>query len=117
MSIAEGLGHRAERAVKNQSVFRDINERIKDLHDGFSARTEVGEWICECAHGTCMEHVLMSSEEYEAVRADGARFFVAPGDQHVWPEVERVTERKARYWIVEKIGDAGELAKQIDPRP
>jgi hypothetical protein len=116
MSTTEWFGNRAARAVKNQSVFREINERIKDLNDSVSAVTEIGEWICECAHETCLEHVLMSSDEYEAVRAEGARFFVAPADEHVWPDVELVTERMSRYWIVEKTGRAGELAKEVDPR-
>jgi hypothetical protein len=30
--------------------------------------------------------------------------------------VETVTDRNDRYWIVEKVGHAGELAKSGDPR-
>jgi hypothetical protein len=50
------------------------------------------------------------------LRADGTRFAVAPDEAHVFPEVEHVVERNERYWVVEKVGVAGELAAKIDPR-
>jgi hypothetical protein len=108
---------RDERAAMNQMLFRDINERVKDLDSSFSVLIPVGAWICECANNACAERVRMSAEEYEAIRSDGARFLVAPSDEHVWPDVERVTERSDGYWIVEKFGHAGVLAKFADPRP
>jgi hypothetical protein len=72
--------------------------------------------VCECANDHCAERVSMSSAEYETIRRDGKRFFVAPGEAHVLPEVERVVARNDRYWIVEKIGTAGKLAEHTDPR-
>jgi hypothetical protein len=107
---------RQARAAKNQSLFREINERIVDLNDAFSAITESSEWVCECANDTCIERVTMSATEYEAIRADATRFFVAPGDEHVWPDVENVVDRRDRYWIVEKYGVGGKLAERADPR-
>jgi hypothetical protein len=35
----------------------------------------------------------MTSCEHEAVRQDGARFFVAPSDEHAWPDIERARSR------------------------
>jgi hypothetical protein len=116
VSSTDDPQNRAKRAAKNQALFREINERVKELNVGFSAVIETGEWICECANDSCVERVAMSVEEYEAVRACGSRFFVAPGDQHVWPDVEWVAERNDRFWIVEKKGDAGRLAATADPR-
>ena len=116
MAVTEDIHDRQRRAAKNQSLFREINERVKDLNDRFSAVTETAEWICECANDTCVERIAMSANEYEAVRGDGARFFVAASDEHVWPDVEEVAERNDRYWIVEKIGLAAEIAEQADPR-
>ena len=107
---------REERLAKNEVLFREINERVKDLNDTFRAVTATDEWICECASRTCTEKVQMSVDEYEAIRALGDRFFVAPSDEHFWPDVERVVERNDRYWIVEKIGVAGQFARQADPR-
>src|SRR5256885_5725586 len=40
----------------------------------------------------CVERIELSAQEYEAIRENGTRFFVAPGDDHVWPDVEQVTE-------------------------
>ena len=116
VSDAVDRNERAERAAMNQMLFRDINERMKDLESGFTVGFTVGAWICECASHACAERVRMSAEEYEAIRSDGARFFVAPGDEHVWPDVEKVTQRAERYWVVEMIGHAGDVAKRLDPR-
>ena len=116
MSITYDLSDRQEQAAKNQGLFREINERVKELNEGFSLVSPIGEWICECANDKCTETVAMSADEYEAIRSDGVRFFVAPDDEHVWPDVERVTDRNERYWIVEKFGQAGKLAIDADPR-
>jgi hypothetical protein len=116
MSISEDQSDREARAAGNQSIFREINERIEDLNEGFSLVLPVGEWVCECASDTCTERVEMTAEQYEAIRKNGAHFFVAASDEHVWPDVERVVERNDHYWIVEKIGQAGEIAKDADPR-
>jgi hypothetical protein len=111
-----GADDRAGRAARNQSLFREINERVKQLNDGFSMVLPVGEWICECADDTCVERIELSAQGYEVVRADGTHFIVAPSDAHVYPDVERVTERTDRYWIVEKFGKAGEDAVRLNPR-
>jgi len=113
MSVAEDPG---SRAARNQSLFREANERVKQLNEGFSMVLPVGEWICECADDACVERIELSPAEYEAVRNDGTHFLVAPGDEHVFLDVERVSERNERYWVVEKFGAAGELAGKLDPR-
>jgi hypothetical protein len=117
MSVSEDARAREKRAATNQTLFREVNERVKELNDGFTLFTPLREWICECANDACTERVEMSATEYEAVRSDAARFFVAPSDEHLWPDVEEVTTRNGRYWIVEKVGHAGELAKSDEPRP
>jgi hypothetical protein len=113
MAVAEDQG---TRAARNQSLFREINERVKQLNEGFSMVLPVGEWICECADDTCVERIDLSGAEYEAVRNDGTHFLVAPADEHVYLDVELVTERNDRYWVVEKFGTAGEMAGKFDPR-
>jgi hypothetical protein len=108
---------RETRAANNQSLFRAGNERLKKFNaDWFGTVLPRGGWICECANDTCLQHIEMTSSEYEEVRQDGARFFVAPSDQHVWPDIEQVIERNDRYWIVEKTGHARYLTKRADPR-
>jgi len=107
---------REERAARNQVLFRDVNEGVKELNEGFNFVTRKGSWICECANHTCADRLGLSTEEYEAVREGGSRFFVAPSDDHVWSDVEQVVERHDGYWIVEMTGHAGELAVHTDPR-
>ena len=61
MSVSEGPQRRAERAARNQALFRRINERVRDLNNAFSALSPVGEWICECADDTCVERIELSA--------------------------------------------------------
>lgn len=115
---------RAARGARNQSLLREVNERIAELNMRFSPgdpnagpMVEVTqEWICECANESCLEQVQLPTDEYERVRTDGTRFIVAPAEQHVWPDIERVVEQNDDYWVVEKIGAAGAKAARLDPR-
>jgi hypothetical protein len=104
MSVSED--GRPARAARNQLLFREINERVRDLNEGFSLVLPLGEWVCECADHLCAERIALSADEYDGIRRHGARFVVAPGDAHVWADVEQVTERTDRYWVVETIGEA-----------
>jgi hypothetical protein len=114
MSVS--VDERASLAARNQSFFRQINERVNELNEAFSLVLPLGEWVCECADQSCIARIELSGQDYETVRQNGARFVVAPGDEHVWPDVENVTERNARYWVVEKLGEAARLSGELDPR-
>jgi hypothetical protein len=114
--MEEATDSRAARAGRNQSLYREVNERVKEMNEAFDAFLPVGEWICECANDECFETIAMTHEEYEAVRVGGTRFFVKPEDGHVVPEAETVVERHERYWVVEKVGVAGTVAERQDPR-
>jgi hypothetical protein len=104
------------RAAKNQALFRDVNERIEPVNEAFGLIDAHGNFICECANDTCIEQISVSISEYEAVRREPTRFFVAPNDEHVWPDVEVIVEKTDRYWVVEKVGVAGSTAAELDPR-
>jgi len=58
----------------------------------------------------------MTPEEYEELRTNPTHFAVAPAEMHIVPEVERVVEKRERYWVVEKQGEAAEVAEQPDIR-
>jgi hypothetical protein len=107
---------RAARAARTQSVFRDMNEQVRGINDAFSDVLPLGDWTCECAVDECTERVRLSTAEYESVRADPRRFVVAPDHSHVLSEIEHITQRTDRYWVVEKDGEAAELATRVDPR-
>jgi hypothetical protein len=102
-----------EKAARNQVVFREVNERIAELR---SLLTETGFnlFICECSDSACADSLQITTAEYEAVRANPARFIVREG--HQVPEVERVVGGNGRYLVVEAIGAAAELACARDPR-
>ncbi len=110
---------RRERLVKNEALFRLVNERMREVardlgFDAVAEPAEHEEYVCECVRADCVERVTLSEAEYQRVRADSTRFFVAPG--HVAPEVERVIEEADRFWVVEKDPGQRELARATDPR-
>jgi hypothetical protein len=47
--------NRQVRAAENQSLFRDINERIRDGNSEFRENVLNGAWLCECADETCVD--------------------------------------------------------------
>jgi|tagenome__1003787_1003787.scaffolds.fasta_scaffold20981467_8 hypothetical protein len=107
---------RAARAARTQSLFRDVNERVREINETFTVVLPHGDWVCECADDSCTERLAVSIEEYEAVRANSKRFIVAPRETHFFGEVEDLVARTERYWTVEKRDQAGELAARVDPR-
>ena len=105
---------REARGARTQSLFRDVNERVREINEEFSVGLPPGDWVCECADDSCTERLSISPDEYETVRANPKRFAVAPS--HVYPEIEDVVAQHDPFWVVEKRGLAGELAAAVDPR-
>ena len=103
---------RAVNGARTQSLFRDANEKVQDINEA----VPLGDWVCECADESCVERIALTLAEYEIVREDPRRFAISPGDDHVVPEIEAVVARTERFWVVEMIGKAGELAAKVDPR-
>ena len=102
----------AARAAKNEALFREVNERIRDAAETFEA--EGLEALCECSDPECVETLHITMTEYSAVRESGNRFAMIAG--HEDPDVERVLERNERFIVVEKTGEGGEVARELDPR-
>jgi hypothetical protein len=105
----------AERVGKNEALFREVNERIRELNEVFDAANEAEpmDFVCECSLEGCRDYVPMTLAEYRDIREGPTRFLVAPG--HVWsPEDEAAVTRRERYWIVEKDGVAAEEAVRLD---
>src|SRR6187200_1084587 len=103
----------AERLGRNESLFREVNERIAELNHSFQVEGRA-EFLCECSRGDCKEPISISMDEYEGIRKEPTWFFVLPG--HEDGRVERIVTADDRYVIVEKIGEAGEEAEELDPR-
>ncbi len=105
------MGRREESVGKNEALFREVNERIREI----ATFADHVEFLCECGDPTCAQPIAMSLAEYEAVRSDSARFALVPG--HETPELERVVEDHGRYVVVEKTpGRPTDLAVGLDPR-
>jgi len=97
----------------NEAAFRRVNEAIQ------AGRSDAGggglNLICECGRLGCTEHISVPEATYTAVRADPRRFMIVPG--HEVPEAERIVETFDGYVIVEKTGEAGDVAAQQTSRP
>ena len=105
---------RQVRAARNQSLFRAVNERLEGLADTFQFIAEHTTFTCECADETCVAPMLMTIDEYEALRGHPNRFAVLPG--HVYLDVEDVISTTDRYLVVSKIGAGAKIAESSDPR-
>jgi hypothetical protein len=103
-----------ERLVRNEVMFRAINERIRELVERFEAGSEPVPFICECSDETCVEKVSLTLEQYDELRALPARFVVAPGHEAT-PLVERVVFRSSGFVIVRKVPAAVEAVLEQWP--
>ena len=106
----------AAQAARNDAIFRDANEHIEGSAasiGGFEG--DPLPFLCECADVSCTEVVRMTSVEYAAVREQPARFATVPGHEgdESWA---RVVERNERFDVIEKLGLAGRIAVELDPR-
>lgn len=110
--MSETQEQQQERAGRNQALFRDVNERIEELQSSWVPLTEI-DFLCECADETCSLPISATRDEYEAVRESPVRFLVQP--EHVAPEAEVVTERNERFWVVEKVERASDVARELAP--
>lgn len=96
----------------NEVLFRDVNERIRQLSETFGQTDSTYDFLCECSNPACAERVVLTPAEYEHVRADPKRFVVAKG--HALPEIESVIDRAKDHVLVEKEGEAADVAVQLD---
>lgn len=109
------MGERGLRVGRNEVVFREVNERLRELGEGFSLVSDEAQFVCECGSSACAERIQMPLGTYEEIRSNPKRFFVIKG--HELLEFEKIIEEREGYLIVEKLpgGPAG-LAIKEDPR-
>jgi hypothetical protein len=105
------VSERDERIGANEALFREVNERIDQLHENLGSGKSF-EIVCECGDPACVERFTIANDDYEALRTDVHQFAVVP--EHVDPSVERTVERHERYVVVEKTDpDAAEAAERM----
>ena len=98
------------RIAMNQIHCRWANERARARLDG----VREARYRCECGQADCAETVELRAGEYEAIRLHPARFAVAPG--HEFTGVNVVIVSSGRFVVVEALGQAAEMARELDPR-
>jgi hypothetical protein len=103
-----------ERLARNETFFREVNERIGDIADRLGHGGLPYDYLCECSDAACTERISLHQTEYEHVRADPTRFVLSPG--HAMEEVEIVVAQESEHIVVEKYGVAGDIAEELDPR-
>ena len=102
---------REERIAKNEVIFREVNERIREVVPSQDGGID---FLCECGREDCVEQISLTANEYERVREDPVQFFVKPG--HAIPDVEEVMEENDRFLLVKKHAEEQEIARRADPR-
>ena len=102
------FGSREERIAHNESWSRSLNERRAEW---LSDRHVIQGFRCECWQDDCAERILLSVEDWVVARAEPNRFAVAP--DHVAPDIEVVVMKHSHFWLVEKLGLAGDVAEEL----
>jgi hypothetical protein len=110
------MDDRGRRIAENEALFRDLNEEVGAVAHSFSAAGEdrTFDFLCECGDPVCAQRVPVTLMKYEELRSSPVRFLLVPG--HEIPDVERVIETTPAYRVVEKFGEAAEIARDRDPR-
>jgi hypothetical protein len=103
----------AERAARNEEVFRDVNKRIEEGAEQHEV-TGALPFHCECSAGGCFETIEIPPGRYEAIVRERYHFLVLP--EHVDPRIERIVETDDEFVVVEKIGEAREQIDRDHPQ-
>src|SRR5205085_5471012 len=104
---------REERLAQNESLFREVNERIEEVARRTALLDVEAGFICECAALSCAERLPITLIDYEQARAEPTWFVVLRG--HERPDVEKLVRSLEGCLIVDKLGEAGAEAEQPDP--
>ena len=106
----------AQRVAENEARVRNANERIEAAAERLEPSVYLIPFVCECGRLDCIVTLRLSLDAYEAVREDARWFICSPGHELTQAGHERVIETRDSYVIVEKQGQAADVAEQLDPR-
>jgi hypothetical protein len=102
---------RDKRAAKNETLLRAANREIElasaELGEGADSAMEA---LCECGDAQCDGVVPLTIAEFQRAHSEADRFIVLPG--HEDPAIEHVVERRDVYLVVDKFGEAEEIAER-----
>jgi inactivated superfamily I helicase len=83
-----------------RALAREVNTQIERVAIRFDSSE--GEFLCECGSAECNARLRLTIEEYERIRADENRFFIATG--HDLAPTDRIVQRTPRYVVAEAPG-------------
>ena len=103
----------AEQRARNESTFREANEKLEEKVVELDLAEERTPYICECDDPTCTSIILLTIPEYEAVRSNPRQFVVTPEHDSL---PDRVVEEHEGFTVIQKTGEEGQLVEKEDPR-
>jgi hypothetical protein len=105
------MDERDERIAKNEMAFRAANRAIEQADQEEGARPDQPiEVLCECGRQGCDGVLTLTVADYDAVHSEADRFVVLRG--HESPQIEKVVEERAGYLVIDKFGEAEEIAEE-----
>jgi hypothetical protein len=93
--------------VRRQALFREVNEQIEKLSDGWELFDGSLSVLCECGRPGCNEPIDVPRTLYDDVRAAQNRFLLKAG--HEIEDVDAVIARHDGYVIADR-GDGEALS-------
>lgn len=88
---------------RKSSLFREVNERVRDVSAQWDSTQSVG-FFCECSDTGCSELLDLTVADYEAIRAMRDCFVVVRG--HESSRDDHVVERRDSLSIVQPAATA-----------
>jgi hypothetical protein len=67
--------------IRKRTLFREVNERIRDVSRRFGVASGSYEFFCECTNPDCLLRVELPGEVFDEIVADGWRFLLAEGHE------------------------------------
>jgi hypothetical protein len=93
---------RHSNGFEQRLLFREVNDRIRDVSVGFAIPVDSYEVLCECGRNGCLERIEVPIPMYDEIRGDRLRFLVRPG--HELRELEDVVAEGGTYRVVSPTG-------------
>jgi len=106
----------SRRIALNESRFRAANEKVEKAWVRLGASEQTLPFVCECGRRECLLVLRLTVAQYEQGRRSLKLFLCAPGHEITGDDIGRVVQREPTFVIVEKVGEAGAVAEQADPR-
>lgn len=108
------MPQRAAHRATNEARFRDLNEQTAEaLERSTTVWSSPATFVCECARADCTETIELTLDQYRDVRESPVRFVVVHGHEDL--ALERIVVTNDAFVVVEKIGEAAAVARDLEP--